>query len=467
MTLPFWNEQPTSDPRRDQGPRQLSLVQLSREIARSLATVGRVAVEGEVHRPHTSQGGWVFFVLRDRTCQVSVVCPARNARRCRAVAGERVLVVGCLVWANDRGQVTLEAEEVSPVGEGAVAAMIAEVRSRLSAEGLLERPRLALPRLPRLIGVVCGTDAAVRKDIESVAAARYPGYPVAFEETTVSGPGAALSIVEALKRIASRPEVDVVVMARGGGDAAALLPWSDEDLCRAVARCSVPVVSAIGHEGDHPLCDEVADVRCGTPSIAAHLVIPDRAGLEEQLRELLASAARSVEACRALGRERLRGAEVSGALSAGMERARARLGHAHERLEWADPRQGAALCRRRLEACDWRGPFGGQLAVSRRRLEAARNHAWSLSPQHVVERGFAIARRTDGAVVRDPAQVQAGELLELQVARGVVEVRVVGVPAPGAGPAGAGPAGTGQAAGAGPGPAGHEGPDSGGGANDS
>ncbi|MHB1496536.1 MAG: exodeoxyribonuclease VII large subunit [Acidimicrobiales bacterium] len=447
MTLPLWGDRPprgddgpvhgpangpangrgsalpTPPTRREQGPRLVSLVQLSREIARSLATVGRVAVEGEVYRPHKSQGGWVFFVLKDRSCQVSVVCPARNARRCRAVEGERVLVAGSLMWANDRGQVTLEAEEVSPVGEGAVAAMIAEIRSRLAAEGILGRPRRPLPRLPRLIGVVCGTDAAVRKDIESVVAARFPGYPVVFEETSVSGPGAALSIVDALKRLARRPGVDVVVLARGGGDATALLPWSDEDLCRQVAATPVPVVSAIGHEGDRPLCDDVADLRCGTPSIAAHTVVPDRRALEDQLAELLDSASRSLEARRLLGRERLRGAEISGALTAGMEHARTRLGHAQDRLSWADPRRGAELCRRRLTACDWRAPLIGQLGEGHRRLEAARRHAWSLSPQHVVERGFAIARKLDGTVVRDPAQVQAGERLDLQVARGTIEVR--------------------------------------------
>ena len=448
MTLPFWEPGPAGaggpgvPARRDQSPRRLSLVQLSREIARSLATVGRVAVEGEVHRPRTSQGGWVFFVLRDRACQVSVVCPARNARRCRAVDGERVFVVGSLVWANDRGQLTLEAEEVTPVGEGAVAMMIAEARARLAADGLLERPRRPLPRLPRLIGVVCGTDAAVRKDIESVVAARFPGYPLVFEETTVSGPGAALSIIDALRRVSAKPEVDVVVMARGGGDATALLPWSDEELCRVVAAVPVPVVSAIGHEGDRPLCDEVADLRCGTPSIAAHAVVPDRRALEEELAGLLGSAARSLGALRALGRERLRRAEVSGALSAGLEQARSRLGRGAERLAWANPGQRVEPCRRRLAACDWRGPFAGQLGTDRRRLEAARRHAWSLSPQHVVERGFAVARRSDGSVVRDPAEVRPGELLQLRVARGVIGVRVVGRPegeepvgGPGPGPA--------------------------------
>ena len=209
--------------------------------------------------------------------------------------------MGTLVWGNDRGQLLLEAEEVTPIGEGAVAAMIAETRSRLAAEGLLDRPRKSIPRLPRVIGVLCGADAAVRKDIESVVAARFPGYPLAVEETTVSGPGAAVSIIDALQRLSLRPEVDVVVLARGGGDATALLPWSDEELCRAVAACPLPVVSAIGHESDRPLCDEVADQRFGTPSMAAHAVVPDREGLREDLVRLLAIASRSVRSRGDLG----------------------------------------------------------------------------------------------------------------------------------------------------------------------
>ena len=202
--------------------------------------------------------------------------PASHARRSRVVQGERVSVVGGLQWANDRGQLHLVAEEVAPVGAGAIAALIATTRQQLAAEGLLDRPRRPLPRLPAAIGVVCGADAAVRKDIESVAAARFPGYPLRFQETTVSGPGAALTIVEALAALVRRPGVEVVILARGGGDGPSLLPWSTEEVCRAVAACPVPVVSAIGHEADRPLCDEVADLRCGTPSLAATATIPDR-----------------------------------------------------------------------------------------------------------------------------------------------------------------------------------------------
>jgi len=126
--------------------------------------------------------------------------------------------------------------------------------------------------------------------------------------------------VEALQRLSSRPDVDVLVLARGGGDATALLPWSDEDLCRAVAACPVPVVSAIGHESDRPLCDEVADLRCGTPSIAAHAVVPDRHQLEAELAGLIEAATRLVDRRRELDRERLGRVDVTSALAAGMQR---------------------------------------------------------------------------------------------------------------------------------------------------
>src|ERR1700734_1651617 len=165
MTMRLWNET-TGSP-----ARQVTLIRLAGEMARALSVVGRIAVEGEVYRPTTSRGGWVFFTLRDRAAQIDVKVPAANVRRSRTVHGERACVVGALQWANDRGQLHLVAEEVIPVGEGAIAELIAETRRRLAAEGVLDRPRRPIPVLPAAIGVVCGADAAVRKDIESLAAA--------------------------------------------------------------------------------------------------------------------------------------------------------------------------------------------------------------------------------------------------------------------------------------------------------
>lgn len=417
MTLPLWAE-----PELPSAPRRLSLTSLASEIARSLAPIGRVAVEGEVYRPTTSRGGAVFFTLKDRVCQVAVSVKPGAVRRCRAVHGERAVVVGALKWANDRGQLLLDAEEVTPVGQGAVAAMIAEARARLDADGLVDRPRRAIPALPRAIGVLCGADAAVRRDIESVVTARFPGYPLVVLETTVSGPGAAFSITEALARLARAPEVEVIVLARGGGDATALLPWSDEDLCRAVAACRVPVVSAIGHEADRPLCDEVADLRCGTPSIAAHRVVPDRAALSERASAYLATALRDLAARRGRATDRLARAEVKGALASGSARARERLERAGPALAWAWPAPAAAQARRRLVACDWTLPIANRAADCGRRLASVAARAEALSPQHVVARGFAVVRHPDGSVVRAPSEVSPGQALDVTVARGSFQV---------------------------------------------
>ncbi|MDQ1443750.1 MAG: exodeoxyribonuclease large subunit, partial [Acidimicrobiaceae bacterium] len=154
-------------------PRRLSLTRLAAEVARAVVAVGKVAVEGEVVKPWRGGNGAVVFTLKDRAAQITVRCPPSRKARCRVVAGERVQVTGQPEWVPERGQLNLVADEVAPVGEGAIAALIAEVRGRLVADGLLDRPRRPIPRLPSRIGVVCGTDAAVQADIESVVAVRF------------------------------------------------------------------------------------------------------------------------------------------------------------------------------------------------------------------------------------------------------------------------------------------------------
>ena len=389
------------------GVRKIALARLAGEIARSTAAIGRIAVEGEVVRPTRHPGG-TYFTLKDRAAQMPVRCPAKVAHRCRAVAGERVQVTGSLTWLSDRGLLQLVAEEVVPVGAGAIAALLAEVRGRLAADGLLDRPRRRIPRLPAVIGVVCGTEAAVRADIESVVATRFPGYPVRFRSTNVSGPGAAEAIADAMRALDRAPDVDVIVLARGGGDAAQLLPWSEEGLCRAVCDCATPVVSAIGHDADRPLCDEVADLRCGTPSLAAAAVVPDRAQLHAELAAL-AARAESIAGARAdRARARLGGVRPAAALERGVVVARDRCGRAAVRMALVHPR-------RQLNAAH------ASLGGLRRQLDA-------LAPSRVLERGYAVVRRAaDRSVVRDAASVSTGDALDVQVAVGRIAARVEGV----------------------------------------
>jgi exodeoxyribonuclease VII large subunit len=408
----------------------VTLVRLAGEVARALGGVGRIAVEGEVYRPTTSRGGWVFFTLRDRAAQIDVKVPASNVRHSRTVQGERVCVVGTLQWANERGQVHLVAEEVTPVGEGAIAEVIAETRRRLAADGLLDRPKRPLPVLPAAIGVVCGADAAVRKDIESVAAVRFAGYPLCFEETTVSGPGAALTIVEALAALVSRPDVEVVILARGGGDGPSLLPWSSEEVCRAVAACTVPVVSAIGHEGDHPLCDEVADLRCGTPSIAAGVVVPDRLALFAALDGQLARAgARLQTRVDAAGR-RLATVAPRRALGQGVQGAAHRLDRMTERLGALHPGRRLAQCQARLRAPDWRRPAWQILARAEGRLDADLRHLRALSPARTLERGYAVVTLPDGTVIRTASSLHVGATIAVRLAAGGIRASVTRIEPP-------------------------------------
>jgi exodeoxyribonuclease VII large subunit len=421
MTVPLF------DDRASRTPRQVTLVRLSGEIARSLGGVGRVAVEGEVYRPTTSRGGWVFFTLRDRAAQIEVKVPSSAARHSRVVAGERVCVVGGLQWANDRGQVHLSAEEVTPVGAGAIAALIAETRRRLETEGLLDRPRRPIPVLPALIGVVCGSDAAVRKDIESVVSSRCPGYPVHFEETTVTGPGAALSIVDALLAIVQRPGVEVVILARGGGDAPSLLPWSSEEVCRAVAACPVPVASAIGHEGDRPLCDEVADLRCGTPSLAATAVLPDMAGLAARLDACLSLAAAAARTALDACERRLGAVDTRRALEAGMDRAGARLERAALRLAGSHPRGRLQACQARLDSVGWRRLTWERLGRAEGRLDAEKRHLHALSPQRTLDRGYAVVSGPDGSIARRAGDLAVGDGLRIRLATGALSAAVTDI----------------------------------------
>jgi exodeoxyribonuclease VII large subunit len=404
---------------------QVSLVRLSTLIARSVAGVGLVQTEGEVVRPSTRPGR-IWFTLRDRAAQITVTCASSRAGRCRTVHGERVRVTGRLTWLPDRGQLQLEAQEVVPVGEGAIQAHLEAIKERLAGDGLLSRPRRRLPMLPATIGVVCGADAAVRADIESVVAVRFPGYPLAFREVNLSGPGAADSIIQGLQDLDAHPEVEVIILARGGGDAVALLPFSDEDLCRAVAAAATPVVSAIGHDRDRPLCDEVADLRCGTPSLAAGAVVPDRAGLQQALDGLLAEAGQVLRARADACQQRLARVDREAALQAGITWSRHHLEQVEGRLEDLDPNRWLADAAWSLRRTAWGAPLLSRLSSSSAALASQARTVEALDPARVLGRGYAIVRGPGGVVLRDPGQVQGGDELDVALARGPLRASVLG-----------------------------------------
>src|SRR6185437_15567419 len=257
-------------------------------VATYLQKLPTLWVEGEVMELRR-QERWatVYFTLKDPdsgAC-LSAQMPRGqfDALRLDLVDGERVHVYGRPELYEQRGDFHLRALTIERYGLGAHLAALERLKQKLAAEGLFAAHRKRpLPRIPALIGLVTGNDAAAKRDVLTAITARFPPAHVLVAETYVQGPRAAPAIVTAIGDLCARG-VDVLVLARGGGSFEDLLPFSDERLVRAVARCSVPVISAVGHEQDTPLCDLAADVRASTPTAAGRLVVPDLADLLRRL----------------------------------------------------------------------------------------------------------------------------------------------------------------------------------------
>ena len=327
-----------------------SVAGFNRGVAGWLARLPTVWVEGEVTelRRHERWAS-VFFTLKDpadgATLPASMPRGRFDALRLDLTDGERVHVFGRPELYEQRGVLQFRALSIERFGLGAHLAAIERLKAKLAAEGLFAAARKRpLPTLPRRIGLVTGNDAAAKRDVLTTITTRFPPARVLVAETYVQGPKAAAAIEEALRRVADEPEIDVIVLARGGGSFEDLLPFSDERVVRAVVACSVPVVSAVGHEQDTPLCDLAADVRASTPTAAGRLVVPDLNELVERLDRARSSLERSVR--RSLERERQRVAQTRTRLDRApalfLERRRSSLEHAHGRLRALSPRSTLA-----------------------------------------------------------------------------------------------------------------------------
>src|SRR5213079_49867 len=283
----------------EHGDRQVyTVASFNKGVASWLSRLPTVWIEGEVTelRRHERWAS-VFFTLKDPesgACLPASMPRGRfDALRLGLADGERVHVLGRPELFEARGEFRLRALSVERFGLGAHLAAIERLKTKLAGEGLFaEERKRRLPRLPQRIGLVTGNDAAAKRDVLTTIGARFPPARVLVAETYVQGPKAAPAIVDALRRLCDEPGIDVVVLARGGGSFEDLLPFSDERLVRAVAAASVPVVSAVGHEQDTPLCDLAADARASTPTAAARLVVPDAADLLARLERARGSLAR-------------------------------------------------------------------------------------------------------------------------------------------------------------------------------
>ena len=421
-------------------PLRLTVTTLHREMKRALNSLGTLAVTGEAHDVK-ARNGTTYFTLKERSSQISVTVLSSKQKWCQVRSGESVVVSGRLDTSQNTGRLSLMAESILPTGEGAIAQLIEQTRERLRTDGVLDRLRKALPILPRQVVVVCGTDAAVMHDFQTVADQRFPGFPIHYITANQSS---AESLLDGLERALAVVGVDVVVLARGGGDATQLLPYSDETLCRAIAASPVAVITAIGHEIDRPLCDEVSDLRAPTPSVAASQVIPDLAAFVQHLDSCVTRCRRAVE--QHVGNHavllRHRRQLLDGAPLVRLRAASARL----DSIRWADAVAGSVAVRRaalnelrpetamkaRLAETELHtrslvfrsqpprtDRFHHQLAELRARVD-------SYSPQQVLARGFAIVRSTDtGSVLRGPDDVREGDRLSITLAAGTVQVVVV------------------------------------------
>jgi exodeoxyribonuclease VII large subunit len=363
-----------------------SVSAFNRGVATWLQRLPTVWVEGEVtelkRHPRWQS---VFFTLKDpgdgACLGVSMPRGQYDGLRLDLADGDRVHAYGRPELYAVRGEFRLRALSLERFGLGDHLAALERLKRRLAAEDLFaaERKR-RLPVWPRAIGLVTGNDAAAKRDVLTGIQARFPPANVIVAETYVQGPRAASAVVEAIRRLAEL--TDVIVVARGGGSFEDLLPFSDERLVRAIAACPVPVVSAVGHEQDTPLCDLAADVRASTPTAAARLLVPDLGELHDRL-------------------DRSRAALGAGARR-WLDRHAQRLAATHDRLR----RAPALLLERRRAA-----------------LEQTAGRLRTLSPQATLNRGYAIVRAGE-SIVRSAEAVEPGERIDVEVGDGRFGARV-------------------------------------------
>lgn len=371
-------------------------------------------VEGQVVQYNPRPGSrMAFFTLRDTESDTSMTVTAFPNVITAIGAGfeEGVKVVARVkpVFWERSGSLNLQAAEVHLQGLGDLLAQIERLRQRLAAEGLFDADRKKpLPFLPRVIGLVCGRNAKAKDDVIVNASARWPGARFEVREVAVQGQYAVREVTQAIAELDSLPQVDVIVVARGGGSVEDLLPFSDEALVRAAAQASTPLVSAIGHEGDAPLLDYVADYRASTPTDAARRIVPD-------LAQELDGLARAREGMRSAIQRRL-------------DQERYNLDLLVSRPIFLAPAATLEPHRTFIDSAltSLRTQVERRLSSERQSILQASATLQALSPQATLERGYSMLRLPSGELVRDASQVPKGTLVEGILAQGRLVAQVVG-----------------------------------------
>ena len=403
---------------------------LRREVEK--ASLG-VRVEGEVQGAREVASGHLYFTLKDGERDASIGCvlyrsgPVRARRLLKD--GARVVLMGRATIYSPRGQLQFVADDARLAGRGALLEALELLKKKLAAEGLFRsEKKRKLPSEPRVVGVVTSKDGAALHDIVKVAFRR-SRVRIVLARAPVQGAQAGAGLARALVALGKHPDVEVIILGRGGGSADDLAAFNDEALVRAVAASRVPVVSAVGHETDTSLVDLAADARAATPSQAAEIVLPDSEARREMLHHAKRRLARAVE--RRIGESVVHLDRLEGALTQRMrtslERKKTAVAKLERRVSLRHPRAVLAAARARVASLDARVRRAMTHELSTRRRELVRHAARldALSPLAVLGRGYAIASKEDGSVVRKVDEITAGEKVAVRISDGRIDAQVL------------------------------------------
>jgi exodeoxyribonuclease VII large subunit len=379
--------------------------QLSERVATAVKGWGNAWVEGEIIKFQAKAGGHAYPQLRDLATGSTISLVIFNGVLVSAGEqfqdGDRVLVSGDMDYYVARGTLSLKVSSIKKVGLGVLMAEIEARRAKIYAEGLADpSKKQKLPFLPGVIGLITAENSDAEKDVRQNVLLRWPEAVIKVANVSVQGAECAPSVIAALKKMDADPEVEVIIITRGGGGFLDLVGFSDEALVRAVAACETPVISAIGHENDRPIIDDVADLRASTPTDAAKRVVPDVVEERRRIQDSL---------------ERMK--SIIGSY----------LGHQVTLIQQIrqhpllrDPH--AYLIQRADDLAralgELRDDLDYKLDKQSTELTNKRSLLRSLSPQSTLDRGYAVVRDPDGQVITDPKKVKTGTLLKLRVAKG-------------------------------------------------
>ena len=366
--------------------------------------LGPIWIEGEISELNERSGMMAFMRLRDTSVDmsISVMCHKSVIATIKPLPDNaRVVMYAKPSWYTKNGSLSFSAREIRQVGVGELLARLEALKNLLASEGLFDSDRkVALPLLPKVIGLICGRNTDAEKDVVENAKRRWPSVQFEIREVTVQGAAAVSEVSDALRELEANKDVEVIIITRGGGSFEDLLPFSDESLVRLAASCTTPIVSAIGHEKDSPLLDLVADYRASTPTDAAKRVVPDIAEEIAMIGAMRDRARRTV-----VNRINLEATQIA---------------NFKNRPVMKDPQ---VLITSRAEIITGlrdrsNRSFAHQLKLAKEELKQVRARVRALSPQATLDRGYSVVQLADGQIVTDPKKLQKGDVLRLRLAKG-------------------------------------------------